>query len=72
MPFEVREVDEPTRTWTWRVRLAPGGLVRLHLEHGVEAHEDGSATWLHVTGPAPVVLAYAPLARLAMTRLVRR
>ena len=72
VPFEVLEVDEPTRTWTWRVRLAPGGLVRLHLEHGVEAHGDGSATWLHVTGPAPVVVAYAPLARLAMTRLVRR
>ena len=72
VPFEVLEVDEAARTWTWRVRMDPFGLVRLHLEHGVEAHAGGSATWLRVTGAAPVVLGYAPVARLAMTRLVRR
>lgn len=67
IPFEVLDVDEAGRTWAWRVRLGP---VSLRLEHGVTARGDGSATWLRVHGPLPVVLAYAPVARLALGRLV--
>lgn len=66
--FEVLDVDEARRTWAWRARLGP---IRLLLEHGVEAEGSGCATWLRVRGPAPVVLAYAPLARIALGRLVR-
>jgi hypothetical protein len=67
VPFEVLEVDETARTWSWRAGIGP---VRLRLEHGVTAHLTGSSTWLRVHGPLPVILAYAPLARLALGRLV--
>ena len=53
-----------------RAVSGPLGLPRLHLVHGVEATAGGSATWLVVTGGLPVVAAYAPLARLALGRLV--
>lgn len=67
VPFEVLAVDGPARRWTWQVRLGP---VRLTLEHGVDAEGSGSSTFLRVEGPAPVVLAYAPVARIALSRLV--
>lgn len=67
VPFTVLAVDEGARTWAWQARVGP---VRLHLEHGVEETPAGSATWLRVEGSLPVVLAYAPLARLALGRLV--
>lgn len=71
IPFTVLSVDEAAMTWAWEVRLGPlPGLPRLHLEHGVAATADGSSTWLVVRGALPVVAAYAPLARLALTRLV--
>lgn len=72
--FRVTAVDPAARRWTWRVRL--GGL-DLTLDHGVDHHStaaDGSArtrAWVRITGPAPMVLAYAPLARVALSRLVR-
>jgi hypothetical protein len=67
VPFEVLDVDRDARRWSWRVRLGP---LRLDLEHGVDAEGTGSSTYLRVDGPAPVVLVYAPLARLALSRLV--
>jgi hypothetical protein len=66
--FVVTEVDEHRRTWAWSVRFGP---LRLQLRHGVEPDPAGSATWLLVRGPAPVVAAYLPVARLALRRLVR-
>lgn len=66
--FMVEDVDAAARTWAWRVRVGPVGLVRMHLVHGVES--DGS-TWLKVSGLLPVVAGYAPLARLALGRLVK-
>jgi hypothetical protein len=54
--------------WSWTVSLGP---VRLRLDHGVRALPGGSVTRLALTGPAPYVLAYEPLARLALARLVR-
>lgn len=66
--FTVTSVDEAARTWAWDVRLGP---VSLHLDHGVDALPGlGSRTWVHLRGPAPVALAYAPLARLALQRIV--
>jgi hypothetical protein len=67
IPFRVLAVDEVAHEWAWEVRLGP---VRLRLEHGVTAHADGSATWLRVHGPWPVLLGYAPVARIALGRLV--
>ncbi len=65
----VTAVDETARTWTWTARLGP---VRLHLHHTVEPRPGGgTVTRLRVTGPAPVVLAYAPVAQIALQRLVR-
>ena len=61
--FEVLEVDEAQGRWTWVVRSGP---VRLRIEHEVA---DGLAG-LVLSGPAPVVAAYAPVARAALGRLV--
>ncbi len=71
--FVVTDVDEAARTWGWDVYIGRGrlGPLRLHLRHGVEEHPRGCATWLTIRGPAPVVVAYLPVARLALARLVR-
>jgi hypothetical protein len=66
--FTVDRVDEAARRWAWTVRL---GLLRLQLEHEVTATDGGSATVLRIAGPRPVTLAYAPVAALALRRLVR-
>ena len=69
LPFVVDAVDEAARQWAWTVSAGP---VRLHLVHWVaEGPDGGSTTGLRVTGPAPVVVGYAPLAHLAIGRLVR-
>lgn len=67
--FEVTALDQATMTWAWQVRLLVVG-VSLGLHHGVQAHPEGSRTWLRLDGPAPVVLGYAPVARWALGRLV--
>jgi hypothetical protein len=67
VPFTVTHVDAAARRWTWEVRA---GLVTLVLEHGVDALDARTRAWARVTGPLPVVLGYAPLARLALGRLV--
>ena len=69
LPFRILAVDEASRTWTWRV-CAPLGI-EMTLDHGVEPAGTGTRTTLAVDGPAPVVLAYVPLARVALGRLVR-
>jgi hypothetical protein len=73
--FEVDAWDEGARHWTWtvvpRAALLPGiPMPRLHLGHGVRATEAGTLTWLRLSGPFPLVVPYAPLARLALHRLV--
>ncbi len=67
VPFVVTEVGD--RSWSWDVR--PAGL-RLTLHHLVLPHPGGSLTELVVRGPVPVVLGYAPLAQLALGRLVKQ
>jgi hypothetical protein len=69
LPFVVDSVDEATRRWSWTVSVGP---VRLRLLHWVaEGPDGGSTTGLRMDGPAPLVVGYAPLARLAIGRLVR-
>ena len=68
VPFVVTAVDEVSRQWSWRVRLGPLGM---HLTHGVEGDGAGTRTWLRVSGLLPAVAGYAPLALLALRRLVR-
>jgi hypothetical protein len=70
VPFTVLAVDETDRarrSWTWRARVLG---VALEFEHVVEPGPRGSVTRLVVTGPAPVVLGYLPVAGLALRRLV--
>lgn len=69
VPFRVLSVEESAMEWSWQVRA---GLLGLLLEHGVTPHPAGSSSWLRVHGPLPIVLGYAPLARVALGRLVRR
>ena len=69
VPFVVDTVDEAARRWSWTVEVGP---LRLHLLHWVaDGPDGGSTTGLRISGPAPAVLPYAPLARLAIGRLVR-
>ncbi len=66
--FVVTEVDPGGLTWSWRVRT---GVVRLHLSHDlVTLVGGGTRAGLTIDGPAPVVVGYAPIARLALGRLV--
>ncbi|MFI9392862.1 SRPBCC family protein [Streptomyces bauhiniae] len=66
--FVVEAVDDDRRTWTWRVRL---GRIRLRLHHEVRPQGRGATTSLTMHGPRLVLFAYAPLARLALHRLVQ-
>ena len=70
VPFTVTGVDEADpahRSWSWQARVLGVGLA---FEHVVEPASPGTLTRLVVTGPAPVVLGYLPVAWLALRRLV--
>lgn len=69
LPFTVTGVDDAARTWSWVVRMGP---VSMTLQHEVYADAAGSGTLLVLEGPDPVLLAYAPLAWIALRRLVAR
>jgi hypothetical protein len=69
VPFTVEDVDEAARQWSWRVAVGP---LRVRLLHWVaEGPGGGTTTGLRISGPAPLVLGYAPPALLALARLVR-
>jgi hypothetical protein len=72
VPFDVLDVDETdpgARSWTWAARL---GAWRVRMRHEVRPLPDGgTVTRWRVEGPAPVLAAYAPLAWVALRRLVR-
>jgi hypothetical protein len=41
------------------------------MRHGVDVRDDaGCCAWIRIRGPLPVVVAYLPVARLALGRLV--
>ncbi len=67
VPFTVLDVG--ARSWTWEVRPPIGAPVRL--VHGVTGDVGGCTATLVMQGLAPLVLGYAPFARLALRRLVR-
>jgi hypothetical protein len=62
--FRVLSVEHDAGRWSWEIRTGP---VRLRIDHEVD---DGRAS-ISIEGPPPAVLAYAPVARLALSRLVR-
>lgn len=66
--FEVVSVDADARTWEWSVRLGPASVRMLH---DVGASGEGSSAGLRMSGPHLLLWGYAPLARLALGRLVR-
>jgi hypothetical protein len=66
--FVVTAVDAKGGRWSWQAALGP---LRMSFDHGVEAKGAGSGTWLTMHGPLPILVLYAPLARLALHRLVR-
>lgn len=68
--FTVLAVDDDARTWDWRAQAGP---VTLLFHHAVApAAGGGTVSTLRVDGPFPVVVGYLPVARFALTRLVRR
>jgi hypothetical protein len=68
IPFTVDRVDEAARTWAWTIRV---GLLKLRLEHWVTGAADGgTTTGMRVSGPGPLVAAYAGQAQAALERLV--
>lgn len=69
LPFTIEAVDPVARSWSWTVAAGP---VRVHLHHWVaDGPDGGTTTGLRTTGPAALVLGYAPLAQWALHRLVR-
>jgi hypothetical protein len=71
--FRVDAVDHESRTWSWSVRSGP---LRLSFDHAVvaagpgSAHPAGSTASLVTRALWPVAVGYAPLARVALGRLV--
>jgi hypothetical protein len=66
LPFTVTSCRPEDHAWSWQVRLGP---VTVDLDHAVYPAGSGSRTTLALAGPALVVAAYAPLARVALRRL---
>lgn len=62
--FEVSLVDRAAGRWAWRVHAGPAHL-------GIHHEVADGVTAVEIQGPAPFVLAYAPVARLALERLAR-
>ncbi len=67
VPFTILDLDEDGHRWSWRVGVGPASIV---MEHGVEAVGEGTRGWVRIAVPAPLAAPYAPLARLALRRLV--
>ena len=68
VPYTVLDVDHDLWRWSWQVGL---GLASVLMEHGVDALDVGSRAWVRIDLPAALALPYAPVARLALRRLVR-
>lgn len=67
VPYTILEVVAAECRWSWRVGFGPASVV---MEHGVDALDVGSRAWVRIAAPAPLASPYAPLARLALRRLV--
>jgi hypothetical protein len=69
LDFVILHVDTEKHCWTWRVK--PVGI-ELVMTHAVLPHDGGTRTTLEIDGPPPIIVGYAPIARIALGRLVRR
>ena len=69
LPFVVESVDEAARRRACTVGAGPARLDSLHWVS--DGADGGSTPALPIPGPLPVVVGYAPLAQLAISRLVR-
>ena len=68
VPFTVTAVDHSAMTWSWIARVA--GLA-LTMTHTVVTTAGGSASTLVMEGPEALLVAYTPVAQIALMRLVR-
>ena len=68
VPFTVESVDPEARRWTWRVGVGPFGV---RMDHGVEETADGVRAWARIHLPVVMALPYAPIAHVALRRLVK-
>lgn len=64
VPFTIVSVEAPH--WVWRVDVGP---LRLTMTHDLRPAATGCRASLDMRGPAPILAAYAPLARSALSRL---
>ena len=70
--FEILEFSGEKRCWSWRVRVVGITIDMVHSVDPVrDAGKNASSTTLEIAGPAPIVLGYLPIARIALGRLVR-
>ena len=65
-------MNPQARSWSWLVRVGP---IRLVLHHDAILHHSGDGApgtlaRIRMDGPWPVLVAYRPLMRWAMRRLV--
>ena len=67
VPFVVEAVDDGALRWAWMPGVDP---VRVRMRHGVDPGRRGSSAWVEIAAPQPLALAYAPIARMALRRLV--
>lgn len=68
VPFRIRSVDHQARRWSWWVGLGPLGV---GMDHGVDETLDGSRAWVRIHAHRFLVAPYVPLAKLALSRLVK-
>ena len=66
--FRIDAVDEIARSWSWRAGVGP---VRVRLDHIVRPASGGTETTLRIHLPPALAVLYAPLAQLALHRLVQ-
>jgi hypothetical protein len=67
-PFRIRYVDDRARTWSWWVGFGPAGV---GMDHGVDETDAGSRAWVRIHAHRWLAAPYAPIARLALRRLVK-
>lgn len=67
-PFRIRYVDHRAREWSWWVGL---GVLGVGMDHGVDETDGGSRAWVRIHAHRYLAAPYAPIARLALKRLVR-
>lgn len=68
VPFTVTSVDAVAMVWSWIVRVSGQPIT---MTHTISSDRGGSTAGLTIEGPSAMIAAYAPFARLALTRLVR-